>query len=99
MPQTPNHTTQPPSSQAAAYGYKHAGSMARYGVSPSLTVSEPENMAYGGSVSVGWYSSCSESGYSFPIAAAIGIGARYYDSTKVIKNNWDNAAKEERQNS
>ncbi len=77
MNQTPTHTTPPPSSQAAAYGYKHAGSMASQGVAWRFTLTEPGNMAYGGSVSVGWYSGSSKSGYSFPIAAAIGIGARY----------------------
>ncbi len=40
MTQRTTHTEPPPSSQAAAYGYKHAGSMASHGVAWSHTVTK-----------------------------------------------------------
>ncbi len=80
MNQTPKHTAPSPNSQAAAYGYKHAGGMASQGVAWSHTVTKPGYKAYSGSVSMGWYSGSSKTEYSFPIAAAIGIGVRYLDS-------------------
>ena len=53
MNQNPNHTAPSPNSQAAAYGYKHAGGMASQGMAWRYTLTKPGYKAYGGSVSVG----------------------------------------------
>jgi len=73
MNQRTNHTTPPPSSQAAAYGYKHVGGLASQGMTPSHTLTEPGYMAYSGSASKTLYVKSSKTDYTY-------FGARYLDS-------------------
>ena len=66
MNQKPIHTEPILNSKPTAYGYKHADSLARYGVSWRYTVSEPGYKAYSSSVGRVLYVESTKTDYTFP---------------------------------
>ena len=68
MHQRTTHTEPIPNSQSAAYGYKYAAGLARYGVSWRHTVSEPGNKPYSSSTNKALYVESSKTGYSYFVA-------------------------------
>ena len=75
MHQKPIHTEPSPNSQASAYGYKYAGSMASHGVAWRHTVTEPGYKAYRSSVGKALYVKDSKTGYTYLAYWQAGFGS------------------------